>query len=133
MATNQNEYNQALQNLILMNRKKIEIEKVWENASPSSLFNAQSITIQNLQNYDYILMTGAYSTGSYRNSLILSLTAIGDKSSFCIAANIIATRHITIESNKITFGAGYQVNTYGGSSMIANDVCIPREIYLLKG
>lgn len=41
----QNECNQALQNLILMNRKKIEIKKVWTNASPGSDFVGQTIKL----------------------------------------------------------------------------------------
>lgn len=61
MATNQNENNQALQNLILMNRKKIEIEKVWSNASPTSTFRAQQVTIVD-NDYDAIDMVFLFST-----------------------------------------------------------------------
>ena len=58
---NQNEYNQALQNLILMDRKKIEIKKVWTNASPTSTFGPQKITITD-DNYDAIDMVFLFST-----------------------------------------------------------------------
>lgn len=52
---NQNESNQALQNLILMNRKKIEIKKVWENASPGSDFSEQTIEL-NVTDASFILV-----------------------------------------------------------------------------
>ena len=43
MATSQNEINQALQNLITMNKNKAEIKRVYINASPDSEFNAQTV------------------------------------------------------------------------------------------
>lgn len=55
MATKQNEYNQALQNLVKMNRKKIEIKKVWTNASPTSAFGAQTLRISTTADYILIL------------------------------------------------------------------------------
>ena len=44
MATNQNEYNQAIQNLIAMNKTKAEIKRIYKNASPGSEFKAQTVT-----------------------------------------------------------------------------------------
>ena len=67
---NQDESNQALQSLILMNRKKIEIKKVWSNASPTSTFVAQQIPKSkygdlNLLDYDFVGFRFWYSNTSH--------------------------------------------------------------------
>ena len=65
MATNQNEIDQALQNLIKMNRKKIEIKKVYQNASPASGFLEQLVTIDfgDVKEGDLIAIEALMSTG----------------------------------------------------------------------
>lgn len=140
MATNQNEYNQALQNLILMNRKKIEIEKVWENASPTSAFAVQDVSLD-LNDYDFVRIRFNVSTTS--TSYTMGLCAVDGTNAlvsslyntlYVLGGNRIGNcyRYVTVNKTKITFSNGLSKDSVDTNPITRTNMMIPVEIYGVK-
>lgn len=117
MATNQNEINQALQNLIKMNRKNIEIKKVWTNASPASTFANQTLKLD-LSSYDLVIILFKLD----KNGRVTSpaITPVGHPGLSAYGNNI---RYFLVHTNDINF------DSVSPNSL----VMIPYEIYGAKG
>lgn len=127
MATNQNEYNQALQNLILMNRKKIEIEKLWENASPTSAFGAQEITIANITTYDEIIIVDT------KGRVIVRPTNGVLKGSYYAGESVYGVcRAFDIGTNKLVIGQGEIISSSTIGWQADNTAIIPYRVYARK-
>lgn len=117
MATKQNEYNQALQNLVKMNRKKIEIKKVWTNASPTSAFPNQTLKL-NLSSYDFVIILFKLD----KNGRVTSpaITPVGHAGVSAYGNNM---RYFLVHTNDITFD----------SVSPSTSVMIPYAVYGVKG
>lgn len=140
MATNQNEIDQAIQSLILMNRKKIEIKKVYQNASPASGFLEQLVTIDfgDVKEGDLIAIEALMSTeDTYkRKSTFIARYEINSS----VTLNFVYTnsakvagfyRLATIKNNGLYLYAGW-------GSTVSSDTknkacCIPTAVYIIKG
>lgn len=120
----------------------IQIGKLWENASPSSFFGAQTVSMA-LMPYEaveivwatYVSDNGGVSrrfTGKY--PIIWPTDGSGVR---CLATGIYdgnaVERFITFYSDGIVFDNGAFYNTYGGSSIAREQVLVPLEIYGIKG
>ena len=120
----------------------IQIGKLWENASPSSFFGAQTVSMA-LMPYEaveivwatYVSDNGGVSrrfTGKY--PIIWPTDGSGVR---CLATGIYdgnaVERFITFYSDGIVFDNGAYYNTYGGSSIAREQVLVPLEIYGIKG
>ena len=140
MATSQNEYNQAMQNLILMNRKRIQIKKVWTNASPTSAFVAQTIRL-NLTDVPFVLIVFRTTTsGSYNCAIITingstNLLTAPYNTDYTSGGTLIGTayRGAVKKSNGIAFGKGYSKDSSDTNPIERPTFIIPVEIYTLKG
>lgn len=117
MATNQNEYNQALQNLIKMNRKNIEIKKVWQNASPTSAFGNQKLDVD-LSGYSFVMIL--FKLDANGRVAPPSIVPIGQPA---VNAYGNSTRFFLVNTQGITF------DSVGPSA----SVMIPYQIYGMKG
>lgn len=125
MATNQNEINQALQNLIAMNKNKAEIKRVYKNASPDSEFKAQTVT-NNMGSYSKYFVLFGY--GSAPCAL-----AIVEKGKQTLCYGIVSTavqRTITINTNNFVVSIG-EILSSGWTTN--NKMMVPLEIYGMKG
>lgn len=137
MATNQNEIDQALQDLILMNRKKIEVKKVWSNASSTSTFKGQSVNA-NTKNADFVIVTERYSTSAGSSEVFAIIPTMGGYLRSLAGAEYSTTgycsRWVEFTTSKVTFGDNYlkQINTSTGGS-VNNTYQIPLAIYTVKG
>lgn len=113
----------------------VEMVKLWENASPSSDFAAQTINV-NYTGYDFIFCTGLgvnidtwYTASSYvpvvRNNagIIFDITADG----------WAHTRRFTLVNNGISFTTGWQGQMGGDKYPDWNNRAIPVAIYGIKG
>ena len=134
---NQNEYNQALQDLILMNRKKIEIKKVWTNASPTSQFKGQTIKAS-LKGYEFVLIEHAFSISIAYYTVTLcpvSMNATLKQLSGAQSANTAyMSRDITVSLNGVSFSAGqYKTIASSNAGGTDNAFVIPVNIYGMKG
>ena len=139
MANNQDEYNKVLQNLLAQGCRKVEIKKVWENASPTSLFPPQDVAIAanegDLIGIEFESQAGAadrritwleMKPGVTTEIITVQSTSDGD--------NIFVTRRgVTITSaNSLNFGKGYY--RYVGNTNNRHDgYSIPTAIYVAKG
>lgn len=111
---NQNESNQALQNLILMNRKKIK--KVWQNASPGSDFVGQTIKL-NLTDMSFAIVVFKITKNSNLWKVAI-LTCDGNSyimdapynTDYASGGTVIGTafRGAVCQSDGIQFGKGTQ-------------------------
>ena len=116
MTTSQNEYNQAMQNLITMIGKKIEIKKVWTNASPTSNFGNQTLTL-NLSDYDFVLVLLELDKNG--RTTLPSIVKVGDNAINECSGN---TRYFKTSKTAIKFDS-----TSSAATMI------PLLIYGMKG
>lgn len=111
----------------------ISMELLWENASPTSAFAAQTINISDLQDYDLIMVRAKYSIGAYPSFTAFYKTTIGENNSINIVVSSIVNRGFVIKSDSISFNEANILANYAGSSSVNNNVCIPIEIYGIKG
>ena len=139
---NQNEYNQALQSLVLMNRKKIEIKKVWTNASPNSKFVSQEIPYDiDTTDCDWVVIIVRLKACSDAESIAENavLFRAGSNGELSISGTISSRRGTAIRT--VSFGANNpkRYTTSGGLyfndqvNTNDNDVCIPVVMYTVKG
>lgn len=122
---NQNEYNQALQKLIAMNKNKAEIKMVYKNASPESEFKAQTVP-NDMGDYPKYFVLFGY--GSYPCAL-----AIVEKGKKIICYGIVSAavqRTITINNNNFVVSIGEILSSGWQTS---NKMMVPLEIYGMKG
>lgn len=125
MSINQNEYNQALQKLIAMNKNKAEIKMVYKNASPESEFKAQTVP-NDMGDYPKYLVMFGY--GPHPCAL-----AIAEKSKETICYGIVSAavqRTITINNNNFVVSIG-EILSSGWQTN--NNLMVPLEIYGMKG
>lgn len=107
-------------------------EVLWTNASPGSSFPAQTISLPGLQDYDFIIITFAYSTGAYPSLSMLSGTNVGENIGANIPGSVVGRRSCTIQSGGIQFAAANRLTTYGGNATTDNGVVIPRSVIAFK-
>lgn len=117
----------------LANLGGLSMELIWQNASPTSTFAAQSISISNLQNYSKILVIARYSTGSNNGITAMFDTATGALGAIIGAATYTGWRNFTVKSNAIQFDGATYRTTYGGGVATDNAYFVPVEIYGIKG
>ena len=120
----------------------IQIGKLWENASPSSFFGAQTVSMA-LMPYEaveivwatYVSDNGGVSrrfTGKYPIIWPTDGSGVGCQATGMYAGNAVE-RFIRFYSSGIVFDNGAYYNTYGGSSIAREQVLVPLEIYGIKG
>lgn len=110
-------------------KESVKVLKKWTNASPTSNFTAQKISID-LSGFDGVFI-----------GLLSSATAT-DIETFCFCENrksvfptaqpyYLRTRKITVDNTGVTFGAGTQYES-DWSNNTNNGIAIPAEIYAVK-
>ncbi|MGN1167200.1 MAG: hypothetical protein ACI4S2_12335 [Lachnospiraceae bacterium] len=117
----------------------VSIDKLWENASPTSNFASQTISL-NLTDYDFIIVVFRYSIAS--NKYISAMAPINHDGvgnqvfgSFAIGEGGAMLAHwrqtSEVSDTKITFMDGYK--STANSNAVDNSYCIPVEIFGGKG
>lgn len=126
-----NEINNRLSKL---NDTPISMELVWENASPTSEFGAQDITI-NLSDYSLIEIEFKISTTQERTFREKSLINTGGFACFIygsVDAGIYGGyRYFTPFDDKINFSTCWRPTT--STEAVDNTYCIPIKVYGIKG
>lgn len=125
MPTNQNEYNQALQKLITMNKNKAEIKRVYKNASPGSAFPAQTVP-NDMGDYPKYFVLFGY--GSY--PCALAIVEKGEQTTCYGIVSAAAQRTITINNNNFVVSIGEILSSVWQTN---NKMMVPLEIYGMKG
>lgn len=102
----------------------VSMTKLWENASPTSVFAAQTISV-NLSNYDYVAVETDAAFIIKKKGLVFVLSTCSDAMYY---------RTITPNANGVTFGVCNRAASYGSwDTTDANGKIIPSAIYGIKG
>lgn len=107
----------------------IQIKKLWENASPSSTFAAQTMSL-NVSDYDALLISTIYAAG-YRTGGV-DIVFKGDTTNMTLALTYNMYRNVSFIDNQLSFGAGYLTQPYG-TAKTDNSRIVPIAIYGIKG
>lgn len=120
---------QIIYKINILNKNKIEIVKLWENASPTSSFGKQTVSLD-LSDYGLII---AYGIESTTESKVISALAVKGKTHRLICLyNARQVREFTANDNGVTFENAYYSALSG--TMASNNVyMIPIAIYGIKG
>ena len=110
----------------------LEMELLWENASPASSFAAQTVQVS-LSGYDFAFVYVA-DAGKVDNAngLVGFIIPVG-KSGTVTAINYqINYRKVTVSTNGVTFSDSLQISQLNWDGEAVNDRCIPQYIYGIK-
>lgn len=135
MATNTND--KALQQLLNISGKKVDMKLLWENASPTSTFAKQKITLD-LTEYSAFVIIIRYSTGSLGQSSQLIMDK--DVSHYVSLVNAAGAggyiqnryRVFTCSNDGVIAGDAWFGRSDTGEKT-DNSVAIPTSIYGIKG
>ena len=133
---------QIIYKINTLNKNKIEIVKLWENASPTSSFAKQTINLD-MTGYDYIdvyVVRNKATDANFQSSAYRLRLPVDTHLIFIEPPNInnveYYARGITITSSKdkITFTSGMRrALNLSNLSTNTDEVVIPVEIYGIKG
>lgn len=113
---------------------KTSMTLLWENASPTSAFAAQTIAID-LSGYDMIEVFARSSTGAIQENAWGSVAySKAPGLGRLYTTNVFMyMREFTVGESWITFADNMQFKTYGSAGTAANTATIPHKIYGIKG
>ena len=121
----------------LANLGGVSMKSLWTNASPTSDFATQTISL-NLSGYEYVLVRYLYST-DYQDIDQIAIVKVGRDAYLTFTGAVstsiyLSQRTINVGSNSVTFGKPVYKTYASTSSPTANNkYCIPVEIIGIKG
>lgn len=115
------------QALIKMIRKKAEHKKLWQNASTSSAFPAQTVPLD-LSDYDYVKIR-CRSSGVFRADV---LCPIGETTTLGVPSNTLDHRDVAVNKTGAQFKTGFYYSTYAGTTKSSDSTCTPEIIVGIK-
>lgn len=139
---------QIIYKINILNKNKIEIVKLWGNASPTSVFAAQTINLD-LSDYSAVLIysrinknthAGGDASATDGGSMYTTYLKIGTGTYINLAHSLwngtvspgFATRNAWAMTTGVGFSEGYW-HSQGTSGEASNNYVIPVEIYGIKG
>ena len=118
----------------------MQMEQLWENASPSSEFAAQTIALDLSDYQSFIIVLRGYATSSAYFSTFVEMgtgmTNILVSTQNVAAANAkisFGQRNVTINSTGFTFNDACSKGPDGTSATTSNKYNVPYRIYGIKG
>lgn len=105
-------------------------EKVWVNASPTSSFAAQTVSVD-LSAYDLVAVY-ACESDSATGRCNMFIVQVGDSGNIEFIINARQCRRFDVASTGVTFGGGNS-GPYNGAVSSSDTSAIPRAIYGIKG
>ena len=106
---------------------------LWTNASPTSEFAAQTITVNNEKYKEFLIVFIMNNSGT--DQIIRTMTCIkGYKNLLSTGADRILSRYVTINNNAFVFTGGYYQGAIGNSTSDTghNKFAVPLFIYGVK-
>ena len=123
---------QIIYKINILNKNKIEIVKLWENASPTSAFAAQTLSID-LTNYDEVIIESLSGVSANASKYLTSVICPKGKITTALAqAYTMRLRDFTVNMTNIVIGVGRDLGT-NWSAVTDNSSAIPFRIYGIKG
>lgn len=114
-----------------------KMKLLWENASPASGFDAQTISLD-LSEYQFVLIyfdTHA-TTGTFKGYYSSTIAKVGKPGLQCNngeAGTYIITRAFAVTTNGIEFTLAFYAKTYAGELKNTPNCLVPYQIYGIKG
>ena len=106
-----------------------EVDILWANPSPESVFAAQSVDVPNAEKYKYLAISFGTESSSevYNNGVFLfDLKSNKLNHAFGSTAYTICSRDVSVSGDSVTFSDGKLYTIYGTSSAnIANNAMVP--------
>jgi hypothetical protein len=114
-------YTQDEVDALLANKSKIAL--LWTNPDPTSAFAAQTITVNNLKDYDYALIVLRADYGIANGDAAARIVNTDDTTTsyvftFCARARV-SQREMSISGNNLVFAGAYYVPLYGSETPVA--------------
>lgn len=109
----------------------IQMKKLWQNASPTSDFAAQTVSLD-LSGYDHILLQ-YYVLKQGADGMDSVIVPVGDYGSMNIAASLNRLRTFRVLSTGVVFQGALKWTIYSSSSLTDNAWLTPYRIYGIKG
>lgn len=105
------------------------MDLLWENPSPDSIFNSQTVNVPGLQNHKYIMI--AYrGSGSMLGTFVVPTNQEGSFSVVSPDLVVLVSRVTTISGDSITFADNRVYSVLGSSSFsINNNSQVPLAIW----
>ena len=118
---------QIIYKINILNKNKIEIVKLWENASPTSAFQQQDKSVT-LNATDMVII-------QFNDDQKIMFLKVGDDTLYRgTRGNYFVQRSVKVTSSAISFGSGGWYNGYNTGSLNASgSYAIPFRIYIGKG
>lgn len=112
---------------------KLSMDLLWPNASTSSEFGEQEITLNDsVENFDKLWIAVAGYVGDGASMMYEVMT--GRLTNIFVCRSSIGMRQVTINGRIAAFSNAHKSNTYGNDpSTLNNKYCIPVAIYGIKG
>lgn len=111
--------------------KYLQMDLLWTNASPSSEFAAQMITLD-LSNYDIVFIIGFMGNDIFCQLPLF--VSVGSNSRFEYTNGVMRSRRVFTNNNYVQFEDSTTQSTFGSQvTTVVNTACIPYRIYGIKG
>ena len=111
--------------------EKLSMELLWENASPTSEFAAQIISLPTLSNYKTIAIETA--RGTFVKNTTLGYLYMSGAVSWSVNDATLTYRTAEITNNGILFMSGYVRTLHDNQMQVSEAEYIPVKIYGVKG
>ncbi len=102
---------------------------LWTNQTPNVAFNAQTLNISNLSDYEYIMVESYGGAGQHDIGVTPSVQIYKNNTSNALSSyytdNYITMRLMKCSGNSITFDNGY----IKANASTSGSYCIPYKIY----
>lgn len=121
----------ALQAILKMLQKKDERVLLWENASPSSAFAPQTLTIANLSSYQWYEILYRFHTTGDMTLTESAEVGTGTVMNMCDMGSIYR-RIVTYQANGLTISSAEGTKISGVINIADNKYLIPAKIYGIK-
>lgn len=115
----------------------IGMKLLWTNASPTSSFNSQTISLD-LSSYQAVLIyfntyAGSATYSGHYSSTIAKVGQTGVQSDNGETGAHMANRAFVVNTTGIEFKLAYYASAYGGSTNWSSNCLVPCQIYGIKG
>ena len=117
---------------VLTENRGVQMVKLWENARPTSAFVAQTISLNNPSDYDFVMVEFKEKTVVIGYDKFEVVNTIGS-AEYSLPA--LSTRRVGFDSKGVTFRDCYKKGALNNSieGSVSNNSLIPVAIYGIKG
>ena len=113
--------------------KGVEMELLWENASPTSNFAKQTVELD-LSEYDSVMVLAKVNTAAIPIYLPPVYITIGGEGMLLCCWRVLMRRQISsVTTTSVVFDDSYSVPNYSTTEVVDNSCTVPYQIYGIKG